>query len=82
MTRWCISNGTLMRTYKGHTAPCNALCVMDGVLYSGSDDTHAMRWDVESGDVLQTYIGHVAGVIAVCCGLGKTLRRGVPPSHS
>ncbi|MCS7237563.1 MAG: protein kinase [Thermoguttaceae bacterium] len=81
-----LADDTLVRVFRGHTAPVRSLAVSaDGAwLLSGSSDKTLRLWEVATGRCLRTLKGHtdpVSGVYlsadarwALSCSTGRTLR--------
>jgi WD40 repeat protein len=61
-------SGRLIRTFEGHTATVDSVCLsVDGrYALSGSWDKTLKLWEVATGDCLRTFKDHAGHVYAVC----------------
>lgn len=71
---WRVSDGSLIRTFSGHSSSVNAVAFStDGtMLASGSGDKTVKLWRVSDGSLIRTFSGHTASINAVVFSLDNT----------
>ncbi|CAO3653148.1 unnamed protein product [Cunninghamella blakesleeana] len=60
---WSLTNGSLMRTLKGHTRAVRTLQFDDTKLVTGSMDHTLKIWNYHTGKCIRTLEGHTTGVV-------------------
>ena len=65
---WRMTDGTHVRTLKGHTSAVCSVCVSpDGMhVVTASADRTALVWRLDEGAILHTLRGHTGAVMSVC----------------
>ena len=52
----------MVRRFGGHSGGVTCMSVVDGSLFTGSEDGTVRAWALDSGNCLQVYQGHLSGV--------------------
>jgi len=55
----------LSRRFGGHSGAISCLTIVDGTLFTGSDDATIRAWALDTGACLQIFQGHLSGVRCV-----------------
>ena len=57
-----VRSSSLVRRFDGHLAAITCIAVLDGTLWSGSEDGMLRAWALDTGACLQMYVGHIGPV--------------------